>query len=77
MIDKYISMRNSSQYNMNWFYDYFIENGGDTIGINKFSLVFNMIDLNEMLEALDKKFNLMTLSDAQGKVLKVFKNEKI
>lgn len=75
MIDKYISMRNSSQYNMNWFYNYFIENGGDTIGINKFSLVFNMIDLNEMLEALDKKFNLMTLSDAQGKVLKVFKNE--
>jgi len=75
MIDKYISMRNSSQYNLNWFYDYFIKNGGDTIGINKFSLVFNMIDLNEMLEALDKKFNLMTLSDAQGKVLKVFKNE--
>jgi len=75
MIDKYISMRNSSQYNLNWFYDYFIKNGGDTIGINKFSLVFDMIDLNEMLEALDKKFNLMTLSDAQGKVLKVFKNE--
>lgn len=75
MIEEYISMRNLSQYNMNWFYNYYIENGGDSIGINKFSLVFNMIDLNEILESLDKKFNLMTLSDAQGRVLKVFKNE--
>lgn len=75
MIEEYISMRNLSQYNMNWFYNYYIENGGDSIGINKFSLVFNMINLNEILESLDKKFNLMTLSDAQGRVLKVFKNE--
>lgn len=75
MIEEYISMRNLSQYNMNWFYNYYIENGGDSIGINKFSLVFNMINLNEILLSLDKKFNLMTLSDAQGRVLKVFKNE--
>ena len=75
MIDKYIKMRNSSQYNMNWFYDYYTQNGGDSIGINKFSMVFNMVNLNEILEALDKKFNLMSVSDAQGKILKVFKYE--
>lgn len=75
MIDKYIKMRNSSQYNMNWFYDYYIENGGKSIGINQFSMVFNMVNLNEILEALDKKFNLMSVSDAKGQTLKVFKYE--
>ncbi len=75
MIDKYIKMRNSSQYNMNWFYDYYIQNGGKSIGINQFSMVFNMVNLNEILEALDKKFNLVSILDAKGQTLKVFKNE--
>ncbi len=75
MIDKYINMRNSSQYNMNWFYDYYIQNGGKSIGINQFSMVFNMVNLNEILEALDKKFNLVSILDAKGQTLKVFKNE--
>lgn len=75
MIDKYIKMRNSSQYNTNWFYDYYIQNGGKSIGINQFSMVFNMVNLNEILEALDKKFNLVSILDAKGQTLKVFKNE--
>ena len=68
-------MRNSGQYQVNWFYDYYIENGGKSIGINQFSMVFNMVNLNEILEALDKKFNLMSVSDAKGQILKVFKYE--
>ena len=75
MIDKYIKMRNSGQYQVNWFYDYYIENGGKSIGINQFSMVFNMVNLNEILEALDKKFNLISVSDAKGQILKVFKYE--
>lgn len=75
MIDKYIKMRNSSQYNMNWFYDYYVKNGGDSIGLNQFGMVFNMVNLNEILEALDKKFNLMSVLDAKGQTLKVFKYE--
>ncbi len=75
MIDKYIKMRNSGQYQVNWFYDYYIENGGKSIGINHFGMVFNMVNLNEILELLDKKFNLMSVLDAKGNTLKVFKNE--
>lgn len=75
MIDKYIKMRNSSQYQINWFYDYYIQNGGNPIGINQFNMVFNMVNLNEILEALDKKFNLISISDSQDKLLKVFKYE--
>lgn len=75
MIDKYIKMRNSSQYNINWFYDYFTSNGGDSMGLNKFSMVFNMISLQEICESLDKKFNLTLIEDTKGNLLKVFKNE--
>jgi hypothetical protein len=75
MIDKYIKMRNSGQYQVNWFYDYFTSNGGDSIGMSKFSMVFNMVNLNEILELLDKKFNLMSVLDAKGQTLKVFKYE--
>jgi hypothetical protein len=75
MIDKYIKMRNSGQYQMNWFYDYYIQNGGDLMVFNKFSMAFNMGDLNQTLESLDKKFNLMSILDAKGQTLKVLKNE--
>jgi hypothetical protein len=75
MIDKYIKMRNSGQYQMNWFYDYYIQNGGDLMVFNKFSMAFNMVDLNQILESLDKKFNLMSILDAKGQTLKVLKNE--
>jgi hypothetical protein len=75
MINKYIKMRNSGQYQVNWFYDYYIENGGKSIGINQFGMVFNMVNLNEILESLDKKFNLMSVLDAKGNTLKVFKYE--
>ena len=75
MIDKYIKMRNSGQYQMNWFYDYYIQNGGDLMTFNKFSMAFNMGDLNQTLESLDKKFNLMSVLDAKGQTLKVFKYE--
>jgi len=75
MIDKYIKMRNSGQYQIDWFYDYYTKNGGNSIGINQFNMTFNMFNLNEILEYLDRKFNLMVVSDAQNKVLKVFKNE--
>jgi hypothetical protein len=75
MIDKYIKMRNSGQYQMNWFYDYYIQNGGDLMVFNKFSMAFNMGDLNQILESLDKKFNLMSILDAKGQTLKVLKNE--
>jgi hypothetical protein len=75
MIDKYIKMRNSGQYQVNWFYDYYIQNGGSSIGVNQFSMAFNMGDLNQTLESLDKKFNLMSVLDAKGQTLKVFKYE--
>jgi hypothetical protein len=60
---------------MNWFYDYYIQNGGDLMVFNKFSMAFNMVDLNQTLESLDKKFNLMSILDAKGQTLKVLKNE--
>lgn len=75
MIDRYIKMRNSGQYNLEWFYEYYNSKGGKEIDISKFNMVFNMANLNQILEDLDKEFNLTQVLDRKGKLIKVYKNE--
>lgn len=65
--EEYIKMRNSGKYNINWFYKYFDK----PIGIDNFAHIFNMGDLNLILEHLDKEFNLTTIIDSNGKFIKV------
>jgi hypothetical protein len=38
-------------------------------------MVFNMVNLNQILEDLDKEFNLTQVLDHKGKLIKVYKNE--
>lgn len=67
---KYIQMRNSQRYDLNWFYDYYNDNKPN-IDINNFSMIFNMGDLNKILEHLDKVFELTILTDINGKFIKI------
>lgn len=67
MKDEYIKMRNSGNYNINWFHKYYDK----PIDIHNFTAVFKMGDLNLILEHLDKQFNLTTLTDSNGKFIKV------
>ena len=71
MKKEYIEMRNKGKYNINWFYKYFIENGGERIDINTFGQLFNMINLNDVLRFLDVKFNLTKLEDSEGNLIKI------
>ena len=72
MKNSYIKMRNSGQYNLNWFLDYYNDNK-PSIDINNFSMIFNMGNLDSVLEHLDKEFELTTLTDNNNKFIKVCK----
>ena len=67
----YIKMRNTGKYDINWFYKYFVKNGGKRIDVNLFSQLFNMIDSSEVLRFLDVKFNLTKLEDSEGNLIKI------
>lgn len=75
MIDSYIEMRNSNQYKIEWFYDYYNLNGGRNITLNQFHSAFQMYGLNDVILGLDKKLNLTSVLDAKGNLIKIFKNE--
>jgi hypothetical protein len=64
-------MRNSNQFELNWFYKYYLENGGKGIGMQQFSSVFQMINLPAVLEYLDKKFSLTLLFTKDNQFIKV------
>ena len=68
MKEEYIKMRNSGQYDLGWFYRYYKENGG-TVDMSIFQMVFNLD--NEVLNTLDKKFNLNVVQDKNGNFIKV------
>lgn len=67
----YVKMRNTGKYDINWFYKYFVKNGGKRIDVNLFSQLFNMIDSSEVLRFLDVKFNLTKLEDSEGNLIKI------
>lgn len=72
MKEKYIKMRNSGKYDLKWFYDYYIENSKDIIDINTFSMVFNSTNLENILEHIDKKFELVRIYDKNNNFIKVY-----
>lgn len=71
MIEQYIHMRNLKQYNLNWFYNYFIQNGGKIDSVQSFQNVFNFINLNDILNYLDHKFELTVIYDKNNNFIKV------
>ncbi len=72
MKTEYIKMRNSGQYRLEWFLDYY-NSLKPSIDINNFAMIFNMGNLDIVLEHLDKKFELTTLTDNNGKFIKICK----
>ena len=68
---EYIKMRNSGNYSIEWFYSYYLQNGGKQISIQEFHAIFNMGDLDQILTGIDKKFNLTSLLDKNGRFIKI------
>jgi hypothetical protein len=71
MKQEYIKMRNTKQYNLNWFYRYYLESSKDNIDINTFAMILNQVSLDNILEHIDKQFELTTLTDNNGKFIKI------
>jgi hypothetical protein len=68
---KYIEMRNKNKYDLNWFYNYFLDNGGMKIDSSTFGAMFQMMNLNEVLTYLDSKLAINRLEDKNGNLIKI------
>ena len=73
--EKYIQMRKSGQYDLVWFYDYFLENkekNRPTPPFEVFQQAFNMyfqMNGNVILEYLDKKMEVTKIENNQGQLI--------
>ncbi len=66
-------MRNSGKYDLQWFYDHYRQNSTDSTDINAFGMVFNSVNLDNILEHIDKKFGLTTrVYDKNNNFIKVY-----
>jgi hypothetical protein len=84
---QYIQMRNAGNIDVNWFYRYFMEEGGKATPQDFFDNFYYRIekvpvpggfvehreerDLRPILTHLDKKFDLTLLFDKTGQFLKI------
>lgn len=66
----YVKMRNSGNYNLDWFHKYYTDKKG-AMEINMFQMIFNHGNLDQILDHLDKEFNLTKVEDKNGKLIKV------
>lgn len=68
-------MRKSNEYDLNWFYQYYLENKKstrDTLPLPLFQQAFNMyfqMNGREVLEYLDKKMQVTKIENEQGTLL--------
>lgn len=72
MKEKYIKMRNTGKYDIQWFYDYYIQNSKDSIDIQNFAMTFNLINLDNVLTHIDKKFGLTRIYDKDNNFIMVY-----
>ena len=54
MKDEYIRMRNSGQYNIEWFHKYYRSKGGNDVPLQTFHMVFQTANLDQVLPNIDK-----------------------
>ena len=80
---QYIEMIKTGNFDMNIFYEYYSEFNKNELfkfPINEFNMLFNnyinIIGVNGAINAIrnyyDNKFNVITLSDKEGKLINVF-----
>jgi hypothetical protein len=70
MIEEYIKMRNSKTVNFQLLYTYAIDRGM-TLDPQMFMNGIQFVDVNEIIENLDKEFGLTRLYDKAGNFIKI------
>jgi hypothetical protein len=71
MKEIYIEMRNKKQIDINWFYEYYIQNSKHNISIENFYQTFMFANIEAVMEYIDKKFELIKLLDKNGEFIKI------
>ena len=72
---KYLQMRKSGQYDLAWFYQYYLDNkdtNTQSVDFQTFQQTFNMyFQMNgpSVLEFLDKKMDVTKIENQQGNLL--------
>lgn len=75
---QYVQMRRTSQYDLGWFYQYFLENkdkNKPTPPFEIFQQTFHMyfqMNGQVILEYLDKKMDVIKLESKQGELLQIY-----
>lgn len=75
MREQYLQMRRTGQYDFGWFYNYYIQNKAEdkgTIPFEGFIQAFRMyfqFNSQEIVNNLDKKFNVTKIEDNNNNVL--------
>lgn len=72
MKEEYIRMRNIGQYNIEWFQKYYRSKGGKDIPLHTFDMLFRTANIDQVLERIDKEYELTSLYDVQGKLIKTW-----
>ena len=71
MKEKYIEMRNKKQIDINWFYEYYVQNSKHNISIEDFYQTFMFANIEAVMDHIDKKFELTKLLDKNGEFIKI------
>jgi hypothetical protein len=71
MKEKYIEMRNKKQIDINWFYEYYVQNSKHNISIENFYQTFMFANIEAVMDHIDKKFELTKLLDKNGEFIKI------
>jgi len=71
MKDEYIKLRTQDDMTISWFHRYFVEKTGRNIHFNHFHMFFMNGDIHEIMNYLDKQFDLTVVISKNGSVLKV------
>lgn len=70
---QYIQMRKSNQWDLNWFYGYYVEKvQGSPVPPQAFTQAFNMyfqFSAAEILERLDKEFEVQKIVNEHGQII--------
>lgn len=71
MKDEYIKLRTQADMPISWFHRYFTSKTGKNINFNSFYMIFMNGDIHEVMNYLDKQFDLTVVIGKNGNVIKV------
>ena len=65
----YLNMRRQNSYPIEWFHSYFLQKGGREQSLQKFQIAFQTVNLEILIEDLDKEFNVQIITDKNNKII--------